>query len=219
MEINPVDDTLKILELLKEKENLGISEISKILKMNKNKVFRLLITLEIKGIVARQSEEGPFTLGKEVLKLTGAYLKNLDILKVAKPYIVELKNRINENVYLSMPSDKKIIYIYEEKTENTIQPRSRFGLKLNLEDTAAGRILKKALKEKGFFIEKDICKFEEDIVELASVIRDEFYRPKASISIVLPYYRFNEDVEKKITEELIQACQEITELLFPVFHI
>jgi len=219
MEINPIEDSLKILELLKEKQSLGITEISKLLKMNKNKVFRLLVTLELKGIVTRETEDGAFTLGKETLKLTGAYLKNLDILNISKPYLMDLKNKLNENIYLALPSDKKIIYVYEEKTENTIQPRSRLGLKVKFEYTAAGRVLKRGLKEKGFFIEKDEQQFEDGIIEMASLIKDEFYRPVASISIVIPYYRFNKSLENQINTELIQACEEITELLFPVFHI
>ena len=54
--IKTVLNSLELLEAFKgEKPELGVSELSKILKLHKNKIFRLLATLEYMGYIEQDT--------------------------------------------------------------------------------------------------------------------------------------------------------------------
>ena len=63
MATHALEDALNIIELLRKKYYMGVSELSKELKLNKNKVFRIIATLELKGIVELDKETGQYKLG------------------------------------------------------------------------------------------------------------------------------------------------------------
>lgn len=57
-----LEDALNIIEILGKEYSMGVSELSKILKLNKNKVFRIIATLELKGLVELDQETGKYKL-------------------------------------------------------------------------------------------------------------------------------------------------------------
>ena len=52
-DIQTVMNALRVLEAFRDKEELGVTELSRRLGLHKNNVFRLLATLEDKGYVER----------------------------------------------------------------------------------------------------------------------------------------------------------------------
>jgi len=91
-----IEKALDLIETLKEKEHLGVTELSSILGLNKNNVFRILATLEVKGIVEQDKETEHYKLGMKLLSLEHAYLQNLKFLKKIRPVIRGLRNKIQE---------------------------------------------------------------------------------------------------------------------------
>jgi len=52
------------------------------------------------------------------------------------------------------------------------------------------------------------------------LIRDEFYFPIASISVVAPLHRMSlQRIEEEIKDKIVATAEEITELLAPSFSI
>ncbi|WP_297493501.1 IclR family transcriptional regulator C-terminal domain-containing protein, partial [Persephonella sp.] len=90
------------------------------------------------------------------------------------------------------------------------------ALRYRADKTAAGKVLKRAKKEVGFIIEK---LSNEEILEIATIVRDEFYHPVAAISVVAPSHRVDLDKEETIKDSLISSAEEITELLAPAFSL
>ncbi len=218
MATRTLEDALNIIELLRKKYSLGVSELSKELKLNKNKVFRIITTLELKGIVELNPETGKYKLGMNLIKLEDAYIKNQDFIKVARPVIRSLRKEINETIYMAIQHKKDVIYIYEEPARKGVVVNSRLAQRFKAHKTAAGKVLRKAKKEIGFPMEKIILP-EEEIIEIASIVRDEFYNPIAAISVIAPIHRVNNEKEKIIEEKLISSAEEITELLAPAFSL
>jgi DNA-binding IclR family transcriptional regulator len=62
--------------------------------------FRLLRTLEARGLVMPHAEAGKYTLGFRVLELAHALTRQLDIIGIARPLLVAVRDRVNETTGL-----------------------------------------------------------------------------------------------------------------------
>ncbi|WP_457639399.1 IclR family transcriptional regulator [Persephonella sp.] len=205
-----IEKALDLIETLKEKDNLGVTELSGILGLNKNNVFRILATLEVKGIIEQDKETGHYKLGMKLLSLEYAYIKNLPFLKTAKPFMRNLRNKTQESIYLSILHKDSVVYIHSEDTKRSVLVNSRIGKRFPAEKTASGRAILKGKKEKGFFTEEDIEGAEPEVSELATVIRDDTGQPIASLSIIIPSVRYQKENRKLLEEALVEAGRSIS---------
>ncbi len=203
-----IEKALDLIEVLKTKDDLGVTELSKILGLNKNNVFRLLATLEVKGIIEQDIETGHYKLGKKALYLEYAYLRNLPFLKEIKPFLRELRNLTQETVYISKIHDNNVIYIYSVESKASVHVHSRIGRRYRADKIASGRAFKKAKRQKGFIFEYDIETVEKEVSEAATIIRDEYGNPYFALSIVAPVFRMDKD---RITTEIKDTLKTYTE--------
>ena len=192
---------------------MGVTELSNILGLNKNNVFRILATLELKGLVEQEEDTGYYRLGVKTLYLEYSFIRNLTILNNAKQFIKKLRNQTNETVYLSMLYQNDVIYFYSKESRSSVLAKSRLGKRYPAVETAAGRAILKAAKDLGEIFEFDFEGAEEEIAEIATVIRDESDHPVTGLSIVAPISRLNkENYEKHFKQYLLQTAREITNI-------
>lgn len=208
-----IEKALDLLEALKERDNLGVTELSNILGLNKNNVFRILATLEVKGLIEQEEETGHYRLGVKTLYLEYSFIKNLTILNHAKQFIKNLRNQTNETVYLSMLHQNDVIYFYSKESKASVLAKSRLGKRYPALETAAGRAILKAKKDVSEIFEVDFEGAEKEVSEIATVIRDESDHPIAGLSIVAPISRLNKDnYEGLFKHYLLQTAEEITNI-------
>lgn len=208
-----IEKALDLLEALKSHERLGVTELSNILGLNKNNVFRLLATLEVKGLIEQDEESGTYKLGTKTLFLEYAYIKNFTILNVAKPFIKNLSNQTNETVYLSILHDNEVVYIYEKQSKASVLVSSRVAKRFPALEVASGRAILRAKRESGEIFECDIENFEKEVSEIATVIRDESDHPVASLSIVAPVSRLNKsNYDGLMKHYLLTTAKEISNI-------
>ncbi len=208
-----VEKALDLIEALKEKDNLGVTELSGILGLNKNNVFRILATLEVKGIIEQDKETGHYRLGMKLLSLEYAYVKGLHFLKKAKPFMRNLRNRTKESVYISVLHENSVVYIHSEETKKPVLVNSRTGKRFPATVSAAGKVIIRGKEEKGFFVEEDIERAESGVVEIATVVRDESDFPIASVSILAPVERYKKENTEFLKKVLSETGKHITEKL------
>jgi DNA-binding IclR family transcriptional regulator len=208
-----IEKALDLLEALKEKDNLGVTELSNILGLNKNNVFRLLATLEVKGLIEQDPETGNYRLGVKTLLLEYSFIKNLTILNQAKQFVKQLRNKTNETVYLSLMHQNDIVYFYSKDSRSSVLVNSRIAKRYPAIETAPGRAILRAKKELGDIFEYDFEGLEPEVAEIATVIRDESDYPVAALSIVAPISRLNKsNYDGLFKHELLQTAKEITNL-------
>ncbi|MFN8635734.1 MAG: IclR family transcriptional regulator [Chloroflexota bacterium] len=65
--------------------------------------FRLLRTLQAQRL-AHSDEHGRYTLGARILEFGHAYVRQLDIVAIARPFLVAARNQVNETVGLAVRS-------------------------------------------------------------------------------------------------------------------
>ena len=84
--IQAVSHALDLLEQFHDEvDELGVTELSKRLKLHKNNVFRLLATLESRGYIEQNKATENYRLGLKALELGQTFIKQMGLLRQAKP--------------------------------------------------------------------------------------------------------------------------------------
>src|SRR5437868_13862293 len=100
--IQSVSHALDVLEeLCKAGGEIGVTELSKRLKLHKNNVFRLLATLELRGYVDQNLDTEDYRLGVKSLQLGQAYLTQSSLAAKALPILKNLSENIGETVSMA----------------------------------------------------------------------------------------------------------------------
>ncbi len=206
-----VEKALDLIEVLKDKKSVGVTELSQLLGLNKNNVFRLLTTLSLKGLV-EQDEKKNYRLGMKFLYLEKAYIHNLDFFFVAKPFLKELRNKTGETVYLSILHRDEVIYLQMEESKKAVLVSSRIAKRYSAETTASGKVLRSP-QTKGFKLEYDFEETEPEVSEIATVIKNKDGNTAAALSIVAPISRLNPNNVYKFETELLNTAKKISKSL------
>jgi DNA-binding IclR family transcriptional regulator len=143
-----VDRALSILALLRsEGRELSIAEISKSTGWHKSSVQRLLATLHHHGFIARDEMTKRYSLGIALAEYGRVALNNIDIRKIAKPFLQELVDYSGETAVLAILNDTKMVMI--DKREPPVQIRASpfIGLRFPATATSNGKVLLAWLSE------------------------------------------------------------------------
>jgi DNA-binding IclR family transcriptional regulator len=120
--MNTPERVIDILDTLASANSpLGVSEISRQLKIGKNNVFRILSALEIKGWVQQDMESKKYSLTGAMARVALNALSQLDIQKVSLPYLHELQQATEETSALSIRVELERMFIHCIPSNQTIR--------------------------------------------------------------------------------------------------
>ncbi|PLX86269.1 MAG: IclR family transcriptional regulator [Desulfuromonas sp.] len=139
--IQAVSHALDLLEQFHDDvDELGVTELSKRLKLHKNNVFRLLATLESRGYIEQNRATENYRLGLKALELGQTFIKQMGLLRQAKPILERLVGECNETSYVAIFKEGFIVYLDVVETDLTVRVVSRVGSRLPAYSTAAGKV-------------------------------------------------------------------------------
>ncbi len=139
--IQAVSHALDLLEQFHDEvDELGVTELSKRLKLHKNNVFRLLATLESRGYIEQNKATENYRLGLKSLELGQTFIKQMGLLRQAKPILERVVGACNETSYVAIFKEGYVVYLDMVETDLTVRVVSRVGSRLPAHCTAAGKI-------------------------------------------------------------------------------
>jgi IclR family KDG regulon transcriptional repressor len=233
--IQAVSHALDLLEQFHgEVDELGVTELSKRLKLHKNNVFRLLATLESRGYIEQNKATENYRLGLKSLELGQTFIKQMGLLRQAKPILDRLVKDCNETSYVAIFKEGFIVYLDVVETDLTVRVVSRVGSRLPAHCTAAGKVhlafmpdelkaytprtitdretLKKELQtvaEQGYAIDNE--ELDPGVRCVAAPIRDYTRRIVGAVSISGPSMRFTEErIETELIPLVLQASEDLS---------
>jgi len=158
--INSLARGLSILEAFDPAcPKLGISELARKTGLSKSTVYRFVFTLCRLGYIIPVEESNKYTLGPKVLALGFDVLASLELREIAQPYLMDLSRQVKETVNLAVLDGWslsrqvketvnlavldgwRLIYIERIKTEQIVNINLHVGSRLELYNTAMGRVL------------------------------------------------------------------------------
>jgi DNA-binding IclR family transcriptional regulator len=139
--IQAVSHALDLLEQFHDDvDELGVTELSKRLKLHKNNVFRLLATLESRGYIEQNRVTENYRLGLKTLELGQTFIKQMGLLRQSRPVLEGLVRECNETTYVAILKEFHIVYLDVVETDLTVRVVPRVGARLPAYCTAAGKI-------------------------------------------------------------------------------
>jgi IclR family KDG regulon transcriptional repressor len=138
--IQSVDHALDVMEAFQgEEDELGITELSRRLKLHKNNIFRILATLENRGYIEQNRVTDNYRLGLGTLELGQTYIRHTGLLRVARPITEELGKKVNENVYIGILKENYAFYLDVVESAHTVRVLSRVGCRVPTYCSAMGK--------------------------------------------------------------------------------
>ncbi|UJF16145.1 IclR family transcriptional regulator [Jeotgalibaca sp. MA1X17-3] len=139
----------KILDFLStERSPQPLHMIAKETEMTNSTTSKILMTLEMIGYVEKDSEQKTYQLGNGLVKYASQYLSDLDISKIAYPYLKKLHASLDETVHLSIRKADEIMYINKiESLRPIVVTTSRIGFTKPMYASAMGKAILAEEKE------------------------------------------------------------------------
>jgi DNA-binding IclR family transcriptional regulator len=139
--IQSVYHALDLLEQFNgDVDELGVTELSKRLKLHKNNVFRLLATLESRNYIEQNKTTENYRLGLKTLELGQTFIKQMGLLRQSRPVLERLVKECNETTYVAIMKEFQIVYLDVVETDMTVRVVPRVGAQLPAFCTAAGKV-------------------------------------------------------------------------------
>ncbi|RUM58846.1 MAG: IclR family transcriptional regulator [Persephonella sp.] len=136
--VQNVDLAFRILFILAENSGLTLTELYKKVNSNPSQVEKILEILTERGYTEYKNDK--YHLGIKNFEIGHAYLSNIDLRKLAKPYLKYLAEKFNETVYLAVKGGLEIVYIDVYQVNRPISVRSRVGKLLPMYASASGKV-------------------------------------------------------------------------------
>jgi IclR family acetate operon transcriptional repressor len=143
-----VERALDILEAFMESnEALGITELSRRVKLNKSTTYRIVQALRTRNYINQDDQTNKYFLGHRILRLASSFLNQNKVREIARAYLEELSRKSLQTVQLAVLERDKVIYIDQVEGTDIFQVRLRIGDRGPLHCTAAGKSILAFLPE------------------------------------------------------------------------
>jgi DNA-binding IclR family transcriptional regulator len=123
---------------------LTAPQIAEELRIPRSTIHRLLTTLSELGLV-RRVDESRFALAAGVLTLGHECLASLDVVGLANPLLVELRDETAWSSHLAVRHERSVIYLARHASRAAVTSNVAVGASLPAHATMMGRVLLSAL--------------------------------------------------------------------------
>ncbi len=141
--VQSVSRALDLLEAFpKYGPELGLTQVAGLLKLDKATAYRLLSTLEERGYVERIPASRKYRLGVQAFELGAYYQSQLEVRRVALPYMKEMTAQTREAAFLCVRENDEAVCVERVESEQEVNVFAlRVGGKQPLHCGAAPRAL------------------------------------------------------------------------------
>ncbi len=130
-----------LLEFLNHTGEIGITDLSRRLRLPKATVHRLVATLGSRAFVAKNTETAKYRLGLSVFRLGSQFLDQLDVRKAALAVMKELAEQTAETVNLNIVRERRRVCIEKIESTHDIRHFVELGRPVPLYAGASGKVL------------------------------------------------------------------------------
>lgn len=175
--IQSVDRALDILEAFGDGRNeLGVTELSKMLGLHKSTAYGLLTTLEVRGYLVKHTVSGKYRLGLKLFELGNQVQNGMDLKLVADQYLEQLLAENGETVHLVIMDGGEAIYIDKKEGPESMRMVSQVGKRLPVHCSGVGKTLLAHLPEpeiNSIIAEKGLPSFTAKTITDPDVLKKE----------------------------------------------
>lgn len=141
-----VDRAVSLLQLLGRRGESRVTDLARDLGVHKSTVFRLLATLEARGLVEQNTERGSYALGYGVVVLATGAARPLDLSVISRPVCVRLAAEVGETVNVAIRDGRDVVSIDQVLGSAAVTSVNWVGQRGPLHATSAGKVFLAAME-------------------------------------------------------------------------
>lgn len=146
--VKVLDKALSILSLFRTNSTLTVSEIESLTGYNRTTIFRIVQSFAAKGYLVQDPLTKKYRTSLQILELAGAVLRDLDIVGVCRPYLLNLREQTGESSYLGMLDGSDLVVVDWEQSSFDARIIVNVGKTIPAQCTGAGKAILSALDPK-----------------------------------------------------------------------
>lgn len=135
-----VDKAMRVLEAMRGKREVSLSELTARTHLVKGSVFRILYTLERLGYVEKING-GRYSLTSRLARLVRDQRSGSDLSSIAAPFMAQLLQRFQETINLGVLDGGEVLYIHVIECSHPFRLAAHAGARSPVHSTALGKCL------------------------------------------------------------------------------
>lgn len=132
---------LDVLEIVAERPEVGLSELSELTGASKTSSYRILSTLESRGFVVKDPVTRRYSPGPRLIAVAYGVIGRLDLVGIARPALEALHRQFDETVNLGVLVDNRVLYVDILESAQALRMAARPGARDALHSTALGKAI------------------------------------------------------------------------------
>src|SRR6266496_1477486 len=198
--VQSVTRAVRALELIAERGELGVTDLGRGLGVHKATASRLAATLAAGGLIERDPVTDRYRLGFGLIRLVGAAMASIDLVRTAHPVLEELADRTHETVNIGVLSGDGVVYVDQVSSAHLVASTNWVGRRTPLHSSSSGKVFlahmpeperqQRQLKEirvRGYATIQD--ELEEGLNAVAAPVRQSNGDVVAALSVSGPSFR------------------------------
>lgn len=138
-----VEKALDLLDVLSEEAaDATLPSLADKLGISRNKVFRLLATLEGRGLVEKVEWSGCYRLGIPAVEMAQRFLKSASLIRHAHPVMERLARKHDEAVYMTVMRGEEVLFLDMADCDRQVKAAPLVGKRFPFFTNAAGKVIK-----------------------------------------------------------------------------
>ncbi|WP_433285165.1 IclR family transcriptional regulator [Pseudonocardia sp. CA-142604] len=136
-----VDNALWLLELIGERQALRVAEAADLLGVARSTAHRLLTALRRRGFVMQDRPNGAYRPGPALVEIGLAAVSRIDIRRVARPVLEELREQTQETASLAVLEGTTIRFVDCAESPRSVRVGNRTGVVRAAHASAVGKAI------------------------------------------------------------------------------
>lgn len=138
--VQSVDRAVSLLQALAAHGPTGLTELASGVGVHKATAFRLLATLEARGLVQQDGERGRYRLGPSARRLAAGAAGAQDVSAACRPLCAQLAEQVGDTVNLVVSDGSEITTVDQAVGSSIVASNDYVGRRGPLHATAAGKV-------------------------------------------------------------------------------
>lgn len=118
---------------------VSITDIAQATGIPRPSAHRIVSALLQEGMLAEQAGMRGLSLGSRLISLAYRSWDELELRRVARPYLEKLNQQLDETVHLAINAGSEMVYVDKLESRRAVRMTSRLGTRVSLHASAVGK--------------------------------------------------------------------------------
>ncbi|MGY1703434.1 IclR family transcriptional regulator [Geodermatophilus sp. SYSU D00697] len=142
-----VDNALWLLQLVGDRQALRVAEAAELLGVARSTAHRLLTALRRRGFVTQDRPNGAYRPGPALYEIGLAAVSRIDIRRVARPVLEQLREETQETVSLALLEGTTVRFLDCAESPRSVRVGNRTGVVRPAHASAVGKAILAGLSD------------------------------------------------------------------------